>query len=1394
MPPKTYTDVVEMLIIDVITTAAPLPTSTNADASPSSCPLVDTTGTKTSISSSSSPGDPRPPLSRPLMNAIKGMIIPTACEEFFRLPFLLHAAQRHDKASVAAGGSITPKRGVEEEEQEEDRILTHDQPVEDVPPPSSLLTTTRSGAAAEEKDKKGTGTKKKKDKVETRKEIRKRGRGTEEKPEARTPHWRMESSGGSASSCSIGREIVKVVEEGDCEEGGSEGSFSPVPLTPLLPTCRRPDPFLSSLKRTLGESYAAPFTSDMEFLKMGEVLFFLHFKRFREAPRGVDAQFFSLLQTCGIDLFQHYIPLVEKLREVLLHHMRCRIQAAKRLSSKYRLPRLIRFAKELGLSERQTWGLFYLAVLQCGSVLSLQIDYAGHPSRVVQFSGMSPAEFHHFIGKDREHMKQGNFILGGEYACLPQSRIVLGEEVAAALTGLSMSAEQWAKLERTKMKNVLENESWRHDGEEEEEEGGSGGGGRRRLHGLGKGIHVNAASVNHALMHNLRKTSSAKKGRLEGVGAHGVVDRSPAVLLLDEEEAVLEGEEAVEEDPSSEEKEEMKATHLDIEKDITKKRGPIPARSSPKTCKTRQWEEAKGTEEDNDEDEEKGESEEVVEKPETTTSVTTPSVVAADCACATSAGAKRPTEVDVASAVTEDKFHTPYEDNCECMEVAFHIITLKIKFRNAKNESTEEEDCGRRARNEGEVRGMKAMLRVAEQVHRSRIQATIASGKFIPEIEVMASKFHLSELEKDILLLLVGASISHDVLVAINGGDFLREGQRLLTVGFVIFVLCNGLHQRVEARQSFLPSSPLIAHSVVSLSPPDSVFRSDTPRTMFNSDLVNYLCDIDRKIVDLLVGKEISAAELVPGSTVISPSVCLDRVVLPRATLDTVFSRLNHFSLVKECKQQCHFGDGLGESKGGLVILFYGPSGTGKTMLAHAVAHELKRKLLLVSLVPFYNSTNAPEMLRFVFREAKLTDSIIFFDECQSLFASRTHNRILDTLLVEFEKYDGIMLMATNAAQCFDEAMNRRISLMVEFKPPDHIMRLQIWRSHLPSALSLDKSISLEQLALNYELTGGLIRNAVLAAISSAVARENSAHPTLTMEDLETGAKQQLRGFFMAAKEGTEGVASGQRAYFTPKRCLEELILDVETKQKIEYVANLTKSRSTLFASWGFTEENAGDKGSMHLLYGPPGTGKSLAAEGIAYECGLTIRLCNANALLAGTMMEAGLTGKGDELGAVFTEALQLGAMIVVEEAQVLLKHGLDSPLMRLFLYHALRHTKPVLLLATTSQYTSIDTYRHHLPITTSILFRLPREKERAKIWRLAFPAGVPLENDMKWDRLSPFELSPREIERVAFRTCCRTALLPEPERVVRMKVIEEEIEEERRRQHAGREVHGMFT
>jgi SpoVK/Ycf46/Vps4 family AAA+-type ATPase len=716
-----------------------------------------------------------------------------------------------------------------------------------------------------------------------------------------------------------------------------------------------------------------------------------------------------------------------------------------------------------------------------------------------------------------------------------------------------------------------------------------------------------------------------------------------------------------------------------------------------------------------------------------------------------------------ANAMAIDKMSLPYTTDLEYMDEQFKALATVIKLRNAEADVKDEEDDYYNPKNKAEasLRELRGRERVQQAIITSRMETTRKLA-WRPKAEALAERLGLTDTERRILLMLVGNVVSHDILIAVNGRYVMRgDGQREFTVGYLLFVLLSTLDERVASRRCFYQTSPLVKHGLVTVSSPA------TGRNVFNTDLADYLVDVDRRIVDHLMGLDTEPSEMVQGSKVYAPHVPLSHVVLPSETTTAVLSTISHYALFASCKKKCGFNELAGENSiaGGLVLLFYGPSGTGKTMLANAIAHHLKKKVLLVNAQHFKQLSGAQgsDVMRFIFREARLSDAVVFFDECETIFETREANPLLTSILPEFERYDGVVILATNRASQIDEAMNRRISMMVEFTLPDHEMRERIWRAHVPTQLKIADDVNIETVALDYELSGGLIKNAMLAALSSAVARENTDVPTLTMQDLVSGAKTQMRGLFQAADSAA---VKNHTAYVTPRRRLEDMVLGEDIRKQLEQIVKLTKSRHTLYAQWGFDQRESESQNAVVLVHGPSGTGKSLCAEAIAFECGLTLRVANTAALAQARDPSA-------EIQKVFEEARTMGAAVVFDSSQCLFElNDSAAQLAQQIQFYANTCTKPVIVLAQTDRSSGAagaDPRACKMRFTDEIAFALPAKTLRRRLWEAFLPAKVPrAPSGIDFDVLSQAAgVSARQIKTVCFAACAKVALRCTGERFV---------------------------
>jgi SpoVK/Ycf46/Vps4 family AAA+-type ATPase len=262
-----------------------------------------------------------------------------------------------------------------------------------------------------------------------------------------------------------------------------------------------------------------------------------------------------------------------------------------------------------------------------------------------------------------------------------------------------------------------------------------------------------------------------------------------------------------------------------------------------------------------------------------------------------------------------------------------------------------------------------------------------------------------------------------------------------------------------------------------------------------------------------------SARQLIAFAQRIEPraGLRLERVVLPppnqRQLLD-LQHRIRHHRRVFTFSG---LGDRMRLGKG-ILALFVGGSGTGKTLAAEVLASEQKVDLYKVDLAAVTSKWlgETEKNLSRIFADAESSNAMLFFDEADALFGARGEiheardrwaNLEVNFLLQRIEEYSGIVILATNLRQNLDEAFVRRINAFVDFPLPDSDSRYRIWKHLLPPAPgSAVQDTELNDLAGRFELAGGSIQNVVLDASYRALGCDP---PVITLRHLIAGVTRE---------------------------------------------------------------------------------------------------------------------------------------------------------------------------------------------------------------------------------------------------------------------------------------------
>jgi len=194
----------------------------------------------------------------------------------------------------------------------------------------------------------------------------------------------------------------------------------------------------------------------------------------------------------------------------------------------------------------------------------------------------------------------------------------------------------------------------------------------------------------------------------------------------------------------------------------------------------------------------------------------------------------------------------------------------------------------------------------------------------------------------------------------------------------------------------------------------------------------------------------------------------------------------------------------------GVVALFHGPSGTGKTLSAEIVACDLGLDLFVIDLAAIVSKYigETEKNLEQIFEAASSGRVVLLFDEADAIFGERSKtqdaqdryaNLEVSYLLQRIEAYEGIAVLTTNLMSNIDQAFLRRIDVAVEYALPDETERRELWRSGFPPRAPLG-TLDLDLLASQFKIAGGAIHNVALTAAFLAADRGEPISMSLVME------------------------------------------------------------------------------------------------------------------------------------------------------------------------------------------------------------------------------------------------------------------------------------------------------
>lgn len=316
---------------------------------------------------------------------------------------------------------------------------------------------------------------------------------------------------------------------------------------------------------------------------------------------------------------------------------------------------------------------------------------------------------------------------------------------------------------------------------------------------------------------------------------------------------------------------------------------------------------------------------------------------------------------------------------------------------------------------------------------------------------------------------------------------------------FLLHLISNDTNEKKQNKFLLDEDCKLISSNLIEF---DEFVNSlgDISKTFYLSD------DILQRIInhkEPKKNKKIKLQNLVKNQDIfelIEPNINIDDVIMPQSTKNLlenilkqqdkkVLQRLNNWG-IKSNKNI--------EAK----IIFYGPAGTGKTMSALSIAKAMKKVILSFDCSKILSKYvgESEQNVRKIFDTYKelcqtsKQSPILLLNEADQFLSTRIessggadkmHNQMQNIFLEQIERFNGVMIATTNFLESLDVAFSRRFDYKIEFKKPDFLQRLMIWKKSLPKNAKFDEEFD-EELLANYELSGAqivmVIKNTALKA------------------------------------------------------------------------------------------------------------------------------------------------------------------------------------------------------------------------------------------------------------------------------------------------------------------------
>jgi len=489
----------------------------------------------------------------------------------------------------------------------------------------------------------------------------------------------------------------------------------------------------------------------------------------------------------------------------------------------------------------------------------------------------------------------------------------------------------------------------------------------------------------------------------------------------------------------------------------------------------------------------------------------------------------------------------------------------------------------------------------------------------------------------------------------------------------------------------------------------------------FALDEVNVLSrlTLDKRIMEFIFGVRVKESYYAPAATLWSGK---EQLLTDEETAGRVAA------YIRDCEE---FGRHT-------VFNFFGEKGAGRKSCIKYIARENGFNLMFIDLFFLFNDRDPLVLIDKVLRECLIFQAVpVLVNIPEDIPAANRafFSYLLEAVIEAFEYSfavterrlrpdrlkDGVLLIAKELGN---------LSLKASVK---------VWEKE-SQKYAVDKSVSFYELAGEFTLTPGNIKEALCAA--SAIA-DLEGNGIITTSQLKRACYNTLP-FTMSSKA----------TRLEPIYTWDDLVLPQYQKNLLMTAINQVRYKYFVYQKWGFQDKMSYGKNVSMLFTGPPGTGKTMAAQVVSNELGLDVYKIELATVVS---KYVGETEKN--LNEIFQQAQKSQVILFFDEADVLFSkrtevkesHDKYSNMEAAFLLQKMEEYNGVAILATNYIQNFDEAFKRRIKFI--IDFPFPNPEQRREIWQKVFPSQLPL-GELDFDFLtSKFELSGSNIKNIALHS-----------------------------------------